>query len=75
MNPDQPAESRDRNGEDLDIWGGMSSVPLLIPDPHSGQVDCLLKDDQGRCPPACQECERFREEWARPQRPETGRKE
>jgi hypothetical protein len=48
----------DKNGHDIDIWGGVPAAPLLLPDPASGAQDCPLKE-AGACPADCDECLTF----------------
>lgn len=48
------------SGRNLAIWGDEGAGrSLLIPDPDSGEQDCVLKAD-GQCPAGCCECVTFR---------------
>jgi hypothetical protein len=64
MNP-QPATDRRQpisgnlSSLDLDIWGGETTTPVLIP---RSPAECVAAVD-GRCPPGCNGCEQFRQEW------------
>ncbi len=53
-------KQEDASGQDLDVWGGEVTTPVLIPKP-GGVEDCKLKD-RGGCPIGCQACLLFAEE-------------
>ena len=51
-------ENQNRRGQDLDVWGGATTTPVLIPKPGE---PCILQHLDGTCPDGCSQCMEFAE--------------
>lgn len=71
---DDDGAYEDLSGGDIDLMGdGLIYPKLVLPDPDSGQKDCVIKEADGTCPAGCCECATFRlglENWLRTRRME-----
>lgn len=55
----------DRNGQNLDIWGGAPTQERSLPKPD-GELACVLHE-AGVCPVGCDECRKFRQPLESPE--------